>query len=121
MAGPIRAHSSFPAEAANFRRDRPGNPRAGSCTLCRSSKASADKPCVALGPNAIAFREGMVVVCFNCAVQIGGAVGMLSQADAAALREQVAGLEAELASARLELEALAELRSVLDKMSRVHA
>ena len=113
MANPIRPWPSFPAEAGNFRRDRPGNPRAGSCTLCRSSKASAARPCVDLGPNSQAFREGRVVVCANCAERIGECVGMLSAADRERMEAQVAELAAEVARLNAELLVLARLREAL--------
>lgn len=82
---------------------------------------SADKPCVELGKNARPFREGMVVVCFNCAVSIGQAVGMLSAADAERLRAETAELGAEVARLTGELDGFAALRGALESLSAVPA
>lgn len=92
---------------------------AGSCLLCRSSKASAERPCVDLGPNSQAFREGRAVLCFNCAERVGECVGMLSRVDRERLQAQVAELAAEVARQSAELVALARLREALDGVRAV--
>ena len=113
----IRALASWPPGVANFRKDRPGNSNSGSCTLCRSSKVSAERPCVPLGPNAVPFREGMVVLCWNCATTVGKAVGMLAPAREAELVAEVDGLRLSVDHLRAELEAFVQLRGALDAMS----
>ena len=69
-----------------------------------------------LGPNSQPFREGMVVLCFNCAVSVGQSVGMLSQKDAEGLRAGVAEAGLEVDRLRSELEAFAALRDALDSV-----
>lgn len=85
--------------------------------MCRSSKVSADRPCVELGQNARPFREGMVVLCFNCAVEVGTAAGMLSAAREEELLAEVAVARAAVDHANAELEAFSALRSTLDRLA----
>ena len=113
----MKALSSFPPGVANFRKDRPGNPNSGACTLCRSSKVSAERPCVPLGQNAVPFREGMVVLCHTCATQVGMAVGMLSPEREAELLAEVSSLRVEVGRLEVELGAFANLRDALDAMT----
>lgn len=117
----VRARVVFPEDAGTFRHDAPGNPRAGCCTLCRSSKASAEKPCVELGPNSRAFREGQVVLCFNCATEVGVAVGMLPAGREAELIAEAAGLRTQIDHLNAELEAFGSLRAALDRLAATPA
>jgi hypothetical protein len=113
----IRARAAWPAYVANFRSDSAGNPNAGACTLCRSSKVSAERPCVELGNNARPFREGMVVLCATCATTVGKAVGMLSPEREAELLAEVSALSVEVGRLQVELVAFSQLRGALDAMA----
>lgn len=73
----VRVVPEFPPHTANFRSDRPGA-MGGGCTLCRSRRLPEHPGVVELGPNARPFREGMVVLCFQCAGEIGAVIGMIS-------------------------------------------
>lgn len=117
----MKALSSFPPGVANFRRDRPGNANAGSCTLCRSSKVGPERPCVPLGQNAVPFREGMVVLCHTCATSVGKAVGMLTPEREAELLSEVSALRVEVGRLEVELGAFANLRDALDAMTATAA
>lgn len=115
----LRVSPTFPAYAGTFRNDRAGNARAGSCTLCRTSKVSAERPCVELGKNAQPFREGMVVLCFNCATSVGEAIGMLPAAREAELRADLDALRAERDRLLVEIEAFSSMRDALSALSGV--
>ena len=112
----MRTGDVFPPHAGTFRAEAAGNARAGCCTLCRSSKAGPDRPCVELGKNARPFREGMVVLCFNCAQEVGRSVGMLPAAREAELVAEVAGLQVEVGRLSAELVAFGSLRDALDNL-----
>lgn len=62
-----------------------------------------------------------MVVCFNCAVSIGEAVGMMSSAKALELGETAMRLGLEVDRLRAELDAFAALREALDAMSSAPA
>lgn len=114
---PMRTGDSFPPYAGTFRAETAGNPRAGCCTLCRTSKVGADRPCVELGKNARPFREGMVVLCFNCAQEVGRAVGMLPAAREAELVGELAEANREIGRLGAELEAFGSLRDSLERLT----
>lgn len=89
----VRVVPEFGDYVANFRSDRPGA-MGGGCTLCRSRRLPEHPGVVELGPNARPFREGMVVLCFQCAGEIGAVIGMIPLAHAEVLRtERDAALE----------------------------
>lgn len=113
----MRAGTTFPAYAGTFRPDQAGNANAGCCTLCRSSKVGPDRLCVELGKNARPFREGMVVLCFNCAQEVGRAVGMLPAALEAELRAELAAALAEVERLGAEVGVFASLRDALDRLT----
>lgn len=85
--------------------------------MCRSAKATPVKPCVELGPNSQPFREGMVVLCFNCASSVGQAIGMLPQVREVALVGEVEVLRAEVARLSGEVEVFASMRDALDRLT----
>ena len=89
--------------------------------MCRSSKAGPDRPCVELGKNARPFREGMVVLCFNCAQEVGRAVGMLPAARELELVAEVSALSVEVGRLGAELAAFESMRGALEQLTVVSA
>ena len=113
----MKALAAFPSGVANFRKDRPGNPNSGACTLCRSSKVSAERPCVPLGQNAVPFREGMVVLCHMCATSVGKAIGMLTPEREVELLAEVSELRVEVGRLQAELVVFESMRGALEQLT----
>ncbi len=108
----VRVVPEFGPNTGNFRRDRPGA-MGGGCTLCRSRRLPEHPGVVELGPNAQPFREGMVVLCFQCAGEIGAVIGMISPVKAVELAaERDAALE-RAATAEADAETLHALANAV--------
>ena len=107
----------FPPYTGRFMDDGPGLIGAGSCTLCRSHKRQGEPGVVELGPAARPYKEGMVVLCFACAVEVGNVVGMLPPLVVERLSLEIQTLRALVAGMEAELEAVNTTRELLTKLT----
>jgi hypothetical protein len=78
MAG-IRLVPEFPSYTGRFNEGGLGSMGTGACTLCNSHRPADDAGVVELGNNAQPYKEGMVVICFSCARQVGALAGMIGE------------------------------------------
>lgn len=104
--------SEFPPSTGATSATGRGSVGSGSCTRCGTDRKKRHPGVVDIDVQF--FGEGLVVLCWSCAQEIGALTGMATPEKVAKYEQRIAELEARVEAQAASLAAVAHLKAALD-------